>query len=209
MYFFQYSMYVVFSQFLKCSEDSEIPNSIFYVCRLRYISFFEAELFFQWECCFFWASGILEDGSVAFVSYEFISFFWNRIVFSMWVFVFLLQAFWQTVLWPFFIWIHMFFWNRLAFLMRVFVFFASGILEDGSVAFFHLNLKVFSKQNCFFNDSGCFFGFRHFGKRFWALFSYEFIRFFEAELFFQWKCLLFWLQAFWKTVLWPFLHMNL
>ena len=25
-----------FSQFLKCLEDSEIPNSIFYVCGLRY-----------------------------------------------------------------------------------------------------------------------------------------------------------------------------
>ena len=37
----------VFSPFLKCSEDSEIPNSIFYVCGLRYISFFETELFFQ------------------------------------------------------------------------------------------------------------------------------------------------------------------
>ena len=28
----------VFSQFLKCLEDSEIPNSIFYVCGLRYNS---------------------------------------------------------------------------------------------------------------------------------------------------------------------------
>ena len=50
----------------------------------------------------FLASGILEDGSVAFLSYEFISFFWNRIVLSMRVFVFWLQAFWKTVLWPFF-----------------------------------------------------------------------------------------------------------
>ena len=36
-------------------------------------------------------------------------------------------------------------------------FWASGILEDGSVAFFHLNLYVFLKQNCFFNESVCFF----------------------------------------------------
>ena len=50
----------------------------------------------------FLASGILEDGSVAFLSYEFISFFLNGIVFSMRVFVFLLQAFWKTVLLPFF-----------------------------------------------------------------------------------------------------------
>ena len=34
--------------------------------------------------------------------------------------------------------------------MRVFVFWASGILEGGSVAFFHMNLKAFLKQNCFF-----------------------------------------------------------
>ena len=33
---FQCSMYVVFSQFLKCSKDTGIPNSIFYVCGLRY-----------------------------------------------------------------------------------------------------------------------------------------------------------------------------
>ena len=54
--------------------------------------------------------------------------------------------------------------------MRVFVFWASGILEDGSVAFFHMNLKAF----------------------------------FEAELFFSMRVLVFWLQAFWKTVLCPF-----
>ena len=35
--------------------------------------------------------------------------------------------------------------------MRVFVFLASGILENGSVAFFHMNLYAFLKQNCFFN----------------------------------------------------------
>ena len=64
--------------------------------------------------------------------------------------------------------------------MRVLVFLASSILEDGSVAFFHMNL-----QNGFFNDSVCSFGFRHFGRRFCGFFSYEFISFFETELFFQ------------------------
>ena len=34
-------------------------------------------------------------------------------------------------------------------------FVASGILEDGSVAFFHTNLKKL-KQNCFCNESVCF-----------------------------------------------------
>ena len=37
--------------------------------------------------------------------------------------------------------------------MRVFVFLASGILEDGSVAFFHMNLSAFLKQNSFLNES--------------------------------------------------------
>ena len=69
--------------------------------------------------------------------------------------------------------------------MRVLVFLASGILEDGSVAFFHINLQAFLKQNCFSNESVGFFGFRHFGRRFCAIFSYELISFFEAELFFQ------------------------
>ena len=88
--------------------------------------------------------------------------------------------------------------------MRVFVFLASGILEDGSVASFRMNLKIFLEQNCFLNESvGCFC-FRHFGRRFCSLFSYEFICFFET-LFFSMKVLVFfWLQAFWKTVLWPF-----
>ena len=37
--------------------------------------------------------------------------------------------------------------------MRVLVFLASGILEDGSVAFFHMNLKAFLEQNCCLNES--------------------------------------------------------
>ena len=69
--------------------------------------------------------------------------------------------------------------------MKVFVFLASGILEDGSVAFFSYEFIFFLEQNCFFNESVVFFGFRHFGRRFGGPFSYEFIRFFETELFFQ------------------------
>ena len=34
----------------------------------------------------------------------------------------------------------------------MFGFLASGILQDGSVAFFHMNVYVFWKQNCFFNE---------------------------------------------------------
>ena len=56
------------------------------------------------------------------------------------------------------------------FSMKVLVFLASGILEDGSIAFF----------------------------------SCEFIRFLETELYFPGECLVFWLPAFCKTVLWPF-----
>ena len=50
--------------------------------------------------------------------------------------------------------------------MKVLVVFASGILEDRSVAFFHMNFYVFLKRNCFFNESVGFFGFRYFGRRF-------------------------------------------
>ena len=83
----------------------------------------------------FLASGILEDGSVAFFHMN-LYFFWNRMVFS----------------------------------MKVLFFFASGILEDGSVAFFHMNFQAFLEQNCSLNESVCFFGFRHFGRRFCGLF---------------------------------------
>ena len=70
------------------------------------------------------------------------------------------------------------------------------------MAFFHMNLYVFLKQNCFFNESVCFFGFRHFGRRFCGLFSYDFIISWKQSVF-QWECSFFLLQAFWKTVLWP------
>ena len=68
----------------------------------------------------------------------------------------------------------------------MFVFLASGILEDGSVAFlsYEFLYKLFLKQNCFFNEGVCFFGFRHSGRRFRGFFSYEFISFFGTELFF-------------------------
>ena len=41
--------------------------------------------------------------------------------------------------------------------MRVFVFLASGIVEDGAVLFFHMNVKSFEGPNCFFNERLCFF----------------------------------------------------
>ena len=62
--------------------------------------------------------------------------------------------------------------------MRVFIFLASGILENGSVAFFHMSLYAFLKQTSFSNESVVFFGFRDFGRRFCVLFSYEFVSFF-------------------------------
>ena len=60
--------------------------------------------------------------------------------------------------------------------MRVLVFLASGILEDGSVAFFHMYLQVFFETELFLNQSVGFFGFRHFGR--WVL------AFFHMNLFF-------------------------
>ena len=69
--------------------------------------------------------------------------------------------------------------------MRVLFFLASGILESGSVAFFHMNLQRFFEAELFFQHTCLFFGFRHFGRLFCGLFSYEFVSFFETELFFQ------------------------
>ena len=48
------------------------------------MSFFETELFFSMRVLFFLASGILEDGSVAFFhlfSYEFICYFGTELFF--------------------------------------------------------------------------------------------------------------------------------
>ena len=99
--------------------------------------------------------------------------------------------------------------------MRVFVFLASGILEDGSVAFFSYEFIRFVEQNCFFNESVVFLAsgiledgsvaFFHMNLQNCvfsmkvlvflasgiledgsvAFFSHEFISFFETELFFQ------------------------
>ena len=62
---------------------------------------------------------------------------------------------------------------------------ASGILEDGSVAFFHMNLQGFLKQNCFLNESVCFLASGILEDGSVAFFRYEFTSFFETELFFQ------------------------
>ena len=102
----------------------------------------------------------------------------------------------------------MVFSNRIVFSMTVVAFLASDILKNGSGPIFHMNLYAFLKQICFFNESVCFFGFGYFGRRFCSLFSYEFIGFFQAELFFQGECLVFWRPAFCKTVLRPFFHLN-
>ena len=88
--------------------------------------------------------------------------------------------------------------------MKVFVFLASGILEDGSVAFFSYEFIFFLEQDCFFNESVVFFGFRHFGRRFGGPFSYEFIRFFETELFLNQSVSFFGFRHFGRWVMWPF-----
>ena len=67
---------------------------------------------------------------------------------------FWLQAFWKTALSPF-----SYEFTELFFLMEVLVFLASGILEDGSWPFSYEFISFFA-QNCFFNESVVFFGFR-------------------------------------------------
>ena len=48
-------------------------------------------------------------------------------------------------------------------------FFASGILEDGSVNFFHLNFEAFLKQNGFFQWECYFFWLQAFSVAFFHL----------------------------------------
>ena len=130
----------------------------------------------------FFASGILEDGSVAFFHMN-LSFFQTELYVQGECLVFWLPAFCKTVLCLSYEFITIN--KRIVFSMKVFVSLDSGIWENGSVAFFHMNLYAFLKQNCFFNESVCFFGFRYFGRRFCGLFSYKFICFFGTECFFQ------------------------
>ena len=85
--------------------------------------------------------------------------------------------------------------------MRVFVFWFQVFCKTVLCRFFIRIYRVFKAKNCFFNESVCFFGFRHFVSRCCAVFSYEFIGLLRPELFFQWERLFFWLQAFCKTVL--------
>ena len=55
-------------------------------------------------------------------------------------------------------------------------------------------------ENRFLNESLCFFGLRHCGRRCCALFSFEFVDFLRPEWFFQWESLFFWSQAYWKWI---------
>ena len=64
-------------------------------------------------------------------------------------------------------------------------FWLQAFWKTGSVAFFPYEFIIFFvEQNCFLMRVFAFFRFRHFGRRFCGLFSYEFISFFETELFF-------------------------
>ena len=87
----------------------------------------------------FLASGILEDGFCGLFSYEFRSFFETELFFNQSVAFFGFRHFGRWVLWPFAYEFICLFEAELFFLMRVLVFLASGILEDGSVSFFHMN----------------------------------------------------------------------
>ena len=67
----------------------------------------------------------------------------------------------------------------------------------------------FLKQYCFFKEGVGFFGFRHFGRRFCALFSYEFESLFETELFFSMRVLVFLASGILEDGSVPFFHMKL
>ena len=109
------------------------------------------------------------------------------------VFVLWFQADWKWI----FQWESLFFCSEAYwfFSMRVFVFLVSLIFQWECLFF-----GVRAIENRFFNESLCFFGLRHCGRRCCALFSFEFVDFLRPESVFKWECLFFWSQAFWKLI---------
>ena len=94
----------------------------------EFIWFLRPELFFQWECLFFFGLGHFVRRCCAVFSYEFIGFLRPELFFQWECLFFWLQAFCKMVLCRFFIWIYSVFKTRIVFSMRVFVFFAWCIL---------------------------------------------------------------------------------
>ena len=109
----------------------------------EFISFFGTELFFQWVL-FLLASGILEDGSVAFLWYEFISFFGTELLFQWDCLFFLASGILENGSVAFFH-VNLFFLKHLA----------SGILVGTFLCFFIWIEKTFLTA-LFFNESVCF-----------------------------------------------------
>ena len=86
---------------------------------------------------------------------------------------------------------------KVDFSMRVFVFLVSGLLKmDFSMRVFVFWFQAYWKL--IFDESLCFFGLRHCGRRRCTLFSYEFLLFLRPELL-QWNfCFLF--EHYWKCI---------
>ena len=189
--------------------------------------FWKPDLFFQRECLFFglrpienWffnesvcflVSGIVEDGAVPFFTFEFKMFlrpelFFNeslcffvsgllKMDFSMRVFVFWSEAYW-------------FFW------MLVFVFLVSGLLKI--VVSMRVFFGVKAIENWFFNESLCFFGLRHCGRRCCAFFRSRSCSVFKTRIIFSMRVFVFLVSGIVEDGAVPFLenvekffHMNL
>ena len=97
------------------------------------------------------------------------------------------QAFCKTVLCRFFIWIYRVFKTRIVFSMIVFVFCCQGFCKTALCRFFHMNLLVFLSPELFFQWEFLFFGFRHFVRRCFAVFSFELGISLSSEHFKNWK----------------------
>ena len=74
--------------------------------------------------------------------------------------------------------------------MRVFVFWPQAFCKT-ALSRFSYEFIGFLRPELFFNESVCFFGFRHFVRRCCAVFSHEFIGFLRPEVVFSMRMFVF------------------
>ena len=116
--------------------------------------------------------------------------FETRIVFSMRVFVFWLQAFCKTVLCRFFIWIYRVFKARIVFSMRVFVFWLQAFCKT-VLCRFSYDFIGFLRPELFFQWEWLFFWLQAFCKTVLCRFFIWIYRVFKARIVFSMRVFVF------------------
>ena len=160
----------------------------------------------------FLVSGIVEDGAVPFFTFEFKMFLRPELFFQWESLFFLSQAYWKWI----FQWESLFFGLRPIdfFWMLVFVFLVSGLLKI--VVSMRVFFGVKAIENWFFNESLCFFGLRHCGRRCCAFFWSRSCSVFKTRIIFSMRVFVFLVSGIVEDGAVPFLenvekffHMNL